>query len=161
MKIKEHADEEKGLFTLTNEGAGNSYILARPEYIRTTSKLDIRAVRPSAMGSSKEAKKLTLVELSNHALAVNLQQTQSQQPPIWDMDYLETQIAEAYEIPSKKAIKSQQKGSGNTAQEAIRKVAAPYNQGFKDKTSFQQQQPSTPPVNVPSTQSEGMVQQAT
>lgn len=161
MQIKESADEDKGLFTLTNEGVGNSYVLARPEYIRTTSRLDIRAVRPSAMGSSKEAKKLTLMELSAHALQTNQMNLKEGVPAaIWDMDYLETQLAEAYELPTKKAILSQQKGAGNTAQAALKKIADPYNQAFKQTQQFPQQQSATPPVNVPATQSQGMVSQA-
>lgn len=163
MQIKEQANEDKGVFTLLNEGSsGNSYILARPEYIRTVARLDIHAVRPSAMGSSKEAKKLTLLELSNHALAVNMQQAQMQKEPIWEMDYLEKQIAEVYELVEKKAIVSLASKDGKTAQKAIQEIASPYNQAGKlgQKTNFQSNPQKGAPLPVNAQQSQGLVQQA-
>ncbi len=162
MQIKEVANEEKGLFTLTNEGeGGNSYILARPEYIRTTSKLSITAVRPSAMGSSKETKKLTLIELSNHALQVNMQQANLQAPPIWEMDYLEQQISEAYEMNTKKAITSMASKDGKNAQAALSKVADKYVQAARPGGSFPAQQAPTSPLKMNAQQSQAMVSQAT
>lgn len=153
MQIKESANEEKGLFTLTKEnGTGNSYILARPEYIRTTSRLDIRAVRPSAMGSSKESKKLTMLELSAHAQQVNSAEVANGAPAIWDMNYLETQVAEVYELAPKKAIVSLAEKDGRNAQKALEKVATPYNQAFKKQTA-------SPQMNVSDTQSQGLVNQ--
>lgn len=168
LQIREQANEEKGVFTLFNEGSsGNSYILARPEYIRTASKLDIQAVRPSAMGSSKEAKKLTMLELSAHALNVNqlnMKENEQGQPvptAIWDMEYLEKEVAEAYELPVKKAILSEKEKDGRQAQKALEQVAGAYTQKFKDKATFAQQTMPTPPMNVPATQSAGLVQQGT
>lgn len=161
MQIREEANEEKGFFTLLNDGeSGNSYILARPEYIRTASRLDIRAVRPSAMGSSKEAKKLSLIELSNHALQTNIAQAQMNQAPIWDMVYLEKQLAEVNELQVKKAILPEQSKDGGEAKTAIQNAAEAYNQKFKDRASFQQPM-SPPPMNVSPTQSAGLVQQGT
>jgi hypothetical protein len=167
MVIKEQANEDKGLFTLTNEGSGgNSYILARPEYIRTTSRLDIRAIRPSAMGSSKEAKKLTMLELSAHALQVNqMNMTTNDQgmpvpTPIWDIEYLEKMVAEAYELPTKKAILSEGEGDGNSAQKALEDVAGKFNQAFKDKTQFAGQPAPASPLQPNAQQAQSMVQQS-
>lgn len=129
----------------------SSYILARPEYIRTKSKLDIRAVRPSAMGSSKEARKLVFMELSNHALDVNatvqkMAGVDAQgQPvptkPIWNLEYMETKLAEVNDLPPEKAIHSEDSDSGNEAQDAFKKIANPLMETFKKPLDFKAQAP--------------------
>jgi hypothetical protein len=161
-EITEEADNEKGLFNLITTGKqGKSYILARPEYIRTTSKLDIQAVRPSAMGSSKEAKKLMLLELSNHAMAVNgSNMTPEGMPaPIWNMEYLETQVSDAFEMQTKKTINNKNTKSQTPAQDALSKVANPITQIAKQQQSFTQNPPPQNPTSVNAQQSQGLVNQ--
>lgn len=146
MNLKEKIDESKGVFSLSNEGSEDSYILARPEYIRTQSHLDIRPIRPSAMGSSKEAKKLTFIELSDHAIAVNqaamtMGATQgppgpdgmpAQQPgkPIWNLEYLQEKLAEAHELPVEKVIMSKSKDEEESAVSRVEKIGNAFNSSF-------------------------------
>lgn len=110
MQLKELRTSDKGTFALQKDKSGESYILARPEYIRTISKIDIRAIRPSVMGSSKEALKLTLTELSAHAINVNasaMEEDDNGTPipnPIWNQQYLEERLAEAHDLDVSKAI---------------------------------------------------------
>jgi hypothetical protein len=162
MKLSEKANEEKGLFTLLNEGGvGNSYVLARPEYIRVFSKLEITPVRPSAMGSSKEAKKLMLMELSAHAQQVNQIEVTNGGKPIWDMEYMEKQVAEAYELPPKKALVAEKGKGEDNAQQAIKKITEPMQSLMQEQTQFNRMTPATPPLNVNAAQSQDIVQQAT
>ncbi len=129
----------------------STYILARPEYIRTRSKLDIRAVRPSAMGSSKEARKLVFMELSNHALDVNATMQKMAgvdakgQPvpskPIWNVEWLETKLAEVNDLPPEKAINSGDAAKGNEAGDAFKKIAQPLMDTFNKPLDFKAQPP--------------------
>jgi len=109
MKLSEDRSPH-GAFSLRRNVDGDSYIFARAEYIRTASKLDVRAVRPSAMGSSKEAKKLSLTELSAHAINVNasaMEEDENGRPipnPIWNQQYIEEELAKSHDLDVEKAI---------------------------------------------------------
>ena len=113
VKFSSVENKDKGVFTLKAELSDEkSFILARPEFIRTKSKIIVRAVRPSAMGSSKEAKKLMFQELIGTALDTNSTVSQLEEdpetgapgPPVWDIRYLSTRLAESFELPTDKAI---------------------------------------------------------
>lgn len=150
VDLHETMDKKKGLFTLTASGIGmDSHIIARPEYIRVHGKMDIRAVRPSALGSSKEAKKLTFLELSDHAMQVNTQgggiDPVTGQPtgnPIWDQRYIEEQLAEAHDLPVEKAIMNKKDEGNVSAEDEISQIGEQFNQSFKipTKQEFQQVQ---------------------
>ncbi len=163
MVLKETANEEKGLFELKNMGGkGGSYILARPEYIRVKSKLDIRAVRPSAMGSSKEAKKLTMLELSDHAIMVNqaAMQMGAEPPtmgpngeeipgkpgaPIWNLEYIERQLAEAHELPPEKALNVADADDEQSFEDELDELTKPLVEMLKKAPP---PRPSTAPVGI-------------
>ena len=120
----------------------NGYILAKPEYIRTKMRLNVRAIRPSAMGSSKEAKKLVLMELANHALDVNGAMIKSQMElgqsnpdlakkfqPMWNINYLEKQIAMINDLSVDRALLSDSdKEEG--AVDALMRVFGPLQETF-------------------------------
>jgi len=138
MKIIEEEDKSKKSFSLRLDPSGNSYILARPEYIRTKSRLDVRAVRPSAMGSSKEAKKLTLSELLNTAITVNGSSLQVNPETgvasgklVWDLEALSKELAEVNDLPVKKVIVSEQRDEGRSATSAMEELKKKFQQTFK------------------------------
>lgn len=124
-----------------------SFIMARPEYIRARGKLDVRAIRPSAMGSSREAKKLMLSELINTAMQVNTQAMQSpvtgpdgkQMPgkPVWDIRYLSKTLAEAMELPIDKAILSGEDNKGKEAVASMQDLMTKLNAGYSKPLEFQ------------------------
>lgn len=119
---------------------GVGFLIARPEFIRTKYPVKVRAVRPSAMGSSKEANKLLMLEFSTHALDVNgaaIQQGATVGPngenipgkPIWNQQYIERLVAEAHEINVEKALTPD--GEKETAVDAIKKIGNPLMESFK------------------------------
>ncbi len=141
IQFTEHENKEKGVFELKAELSDKkSYILARPEYIRTKTRFAIRSVRPSAMGSSKEAKKLMLQELLSTALDVNGAQAQmgtttdpktgqtTPGKPVFNIPYLAQRLVEAFELPINKALKDENQDSGKQAQNAMQDLG----QGFMD-----------------------------
>lgn len=143
MRLKEN--KERGAFSLKKDEDGDSYILARPDYIRTKSKLDIRAVRPSAMGSSKEAKKLTLMELSAHAINVNAsaveEDPESGQPipnPIWNQQYIEEELAKVHDLDVERAIFSAT-DEDLTAEEEMFDLTSEFEQMFQQPQQFPMQ----------------------
>lgn len=137
FSIKETTSE--GIFTLKNLGSGNSgAILARPEYIRTKFDVDVRAVRPSAMGSSKEAKKLMLMEIANHALTVN--GSSPPDKPVYDMSEFAKLIAEINDL-TPKVLSATAKDVGDEAKKALEEAALPFMGNFKEAPA-----PEAPPA---------------
>lgn len=178
-RIKEKLSKT-GVYSLSySDDAGNSFVFARPEYIRCKSRLDVQAVRPSAMGSSKEAKKLVLMELSDHAIAVNQaamqmggtppetdpatgQVTSPGVPgkPIWQQEWIEEQLAIAHDFPLSKAI-VQDATNENDPEEQVKKLTDgimkinsqkfPSMQQFMQNRQMQPQNPGAagPPQGAP------------
>lgn len=137
VAFKEVESNEKGVFELQAEMSDKkSYILARPEFIRTKTKLMCHSVRPSAMGSSKEAKKLMLQELMSTALDVNGAVSQLEADPetgapgkpVFNMRYLATRLVEAFELPIDKTITEENDEKGREAQKAMEDIGG----GFVD-----------------------------
>lgn len=183
MLLTEEQDKEKGVFSLKHDNEkGRSYIIARPEYIRCYSRLDIQSVRPSAMGSSKEARKLTMMELSDHAIMVNQAAMQMNatppqidpntgQPidqgtpgePIWDLEFIEEQLAEAHDLPLQKALVSKKGSDQEAALADLEELGNQFMQTFQKapqptpmmQTAGGQQQPMN------STQQNQFLQQTT
>lgn len=158
-RLKEKVTGDGKSYSLMYDGDGpGSFIFARPEYIRCHSKLDIHAIRPSAMGSSKEAKKLTLIELSDHAVAVNQaamqmggtpaekdpttgQEITPAKPgePIWNQEWIEEQLALAHDFPLDKAISSKSEAPKNNPVDTINKITSQIQQiGQRKPPPFQQ-----------------------
>lgn len=165
VKMEEKYDTDTSKLSLTaKRDEGTHYILARPEYIRTKMKVDVRAVRPSAMGSSKEAKKLMSMELSNHAMDVNAMMTKMPMgtnsdgtpimgKPIWDQEYLEKMVAEVNELKVEKAILSEgDQGKQREAQAELEKVAGPLMKTFEKPVSFQVEEQKGPMESMPAEQ---------
>lgn len=155
VKYSEHYNEEKGIFALNAEKADeSSFIIARPEYIRTHGRLNVRPVRPSAMGSSKEAKKLLFAEVLNLALDVNStvsqlsggQDEQGNPLPgeqIWDIEALSRMYAEVNELPPKKVILNDQDDKQpQQAQEAMSRLTESTNLPFTEQPMEFQEEPN-------------------
>lgn len=142
-----------------NDDGENSFIVARPDYIRTKSKLDVRAIRPSAMGSSREAKKIMFAELLNTALDVNgavAQQGTSVDPktgapipgkPVWNIEYLSKRLAEAHELPIDKVIMNGDENKGREASSELAELGEKLTADFKQPLEEQVKKKLTGPGN--------------
>ncbi len=139
IAFKEVENNEKGIFELQAEFSDKkSYILARPEFIRTKTKLMCHSVRPSAMGSSKEAKKLMLQELMSTALDVNGAVAQLEADPetgvpgspVFNIRYLSQRLVEAFELPTNKALTAENENEGREAQKAMEDVGSGFMDSF-------------------------------
>jgi len=150
MKFEEQFNNDTGIFTLEPKISDEkSYLLARPEYIRTHGRLNARPVRPSAMGASKEAKKLLFAEVLNVALDVNgaAREMNAQTDPntgvvtpggaIWDIQQLSKMYAEINELSVKKVIVAEQDDKRTAAQDAARRISQSVIQPFRDQSAKQ------------------------
>lgn len=170
VEYKESFNKEDGLFSLSKTKSDkDSFILARPEYIRAKGKMDIRPVRPSAMGSSKETKKLILAELLNTGIDVNAASMQmnaqtgpdgQQVPgkPVADIRYLFKTLVEAHELPANKALLSgdDEMSAAGEMEDMMSKITDSFNE---PPLQFQQQQQPSPLQQVPPEQQGNMASQ--
>jgi|TARA_Y100000310_G_scaffold19478_2_gene19113 hypothetical protein len=155
VKFEEKYDEGKALFSLVaKKSDDNSYILGRPEYIRTKGRLNVRPVRPSAMGSSKEAKKLLFAEIINLALDVNgfMAQAGAETGPdgqpipgqgVWDIAALSKMYAEVNELPVKKVIMDEQdEQEESMAMQSATRIANATTLPFKEQSMEFNEEPN-------------------
>ncbi len=138
MMLNETRDGERWKLS-ADKNKGKGYFYARPEYLRSRSPLLTRVIRPSAMGGSKEAKKLAAQELLAIATDANALATQSQQPPVFDIQGIGSIIAELSEFPVDRILA---KGTQPTAESKIRQTLSPLQELFSQPQTF------TPPTNV-------------
>lgn len=139
LLLTEKKSSDGSMMLSQDTHSGKGYFPGRPEYLRSRSPLLTRIVRPSAMGGSKEAKKLAAQELLSIASDVNALEKQNnpEAAPIFNLQGIGRIIAELSEFPVDRILV--QPSEKTSAQEAVKKILTPMQELFTQTQTFPQQ----------------------